>query len=59
MGIIEQQLFLGETGYVQLNGVRKIQPTIFSKYGNKIFGLLILLYIFLIFSFNKTKDEQS
>ena len=57
MGIVEQQLPLGKTGFVQLKEIRKIQPTIFSKYGNKIFGLLILLYIFLLFSFNRIKDE--
>jgi len=57
IGIIEQKLSLGKTGFVKLKEVRTIQPTIFSKYGNKIFGLLILLYIFLIFSFNRIRDE--
>ena len=31
--------------------------TIFSKYGNKMFLIIILLYIFLIFSFNRIKNE--
>ena len=35
----------------------KIETTLFSKFGNKIFGFIILLYIFLIFSFNKLKNE--
>ena len=57
LGIIEQSVNFGQSGYVDLKEVNIIQPTIFSKYGNKIFGLLILLYILLIFSFNKIKNE--
>ena len=59
IGNIEQKINFGQSGYIDLKEIKKIQPTIFSKYGNKIFGLLILLYIFLIFSFNKFKNEQS
>ena len=36
---------------------RKIEKTLFAKFGNKIFGFTILLYIFLIFSFKKRKNE--
>ena len=57
IGMIEQKVKFGQSGYVDFEESRKIQPTIFSKYGNKIFGLLILLYIFLIFSFNRNKNE--
>ena len=57
LGIIEQRVKFGESGYVDLKEKKNIQPTIFSKYGNKIFGLLILFYIFLIFSFNKIRNE--
>ena len=57
VGVVEKSVKFGQTGYVELNKTREIQPTIFSKYGNKIFGLLILMYIFLVFSFNKIKDE--
>jgi len=57
LGIIEQSVNFGQSGYVDLKEVNTMQPTIFSKYGNKIFGLLILLYILLIFSFNKIKNE--
>ena len=57
LGIVEQRVEFGQSGYIDFNESRKVQPTIFSKYGNKIFGLLILLYIFLIFSFIKTKNE--
>ncbi len=57
IGIIESRVPLNESGYIDFNEVRKIQPTVFSKYGNKIFGSIILLYIFLIFSFNRINDE--
>ena len=57
LGNIEQKISFGQSDYIDLDGIKKIQPTIFSNYGNKIFGLLILLYIFLIFSFNKIRNE--
>ena len=57
LGIIEKRVEFGKSGYVDHIEGKKIQPTLFSKYGNKIFILLILLYIFLIFSFNKTNNE--
>ena len=57
IGIVEQKVKFGESGYLDLEKMRKIQPTIFSKYGNKIFGLLTLLYILLIFSFIRIKNE--
>jgi len=57
LGIAEQRVEFGQSGYIDFKESRKIQPTIFSIYGNKIFGFLILLYIFLIFSFNKIKNE--
>ena len=56
-GVIEQIVDFGKTGYIDLKEIRKIQPTIFSLYGNKIFLFIILLYIFLIFSFNKSNNE--
>ncbi len=57
LGKVEQKVEFGKSDYIDLEGIRKIQPTIFSKYGNKIFGLMILLYILLIFSFNKIENE--
>ena len=57
LGSVEQSVEFGKSGYVDFQENRKIQPTIFSKHGNKIFGLLILLYIFLIFSFNRIENE--
>ena len=57
IGNVEQRVNKGNTGYLDLKEIKRIQPTIFSKYGNKIFGLLILLYIFLLFSFNRINNE--
>jgi apolipoprotein N-acyltransferase len=57
IGNIEEQVDFGKNGYVDFEKSRKFSPTVFSKYGNKIFLLIILLYIFLIFSFNRIKNE--
>ena len=57
LGIVEKKVDFGQSGYIDFSKVRKIQPTIFSKYGNKIFVLVIFLYIFFIFSFIKTNNE--
>ena len=57
LGIVEQKVEYGQSGHVDFKKAKKIQPTLFSKYGNKIFIILILLYIFMIFSFNKFKNE--
>jgi apolipoprotein N-acyltransferase len=57
LGIAEKKVNFGNSGYFDFSETKIIQPTVFSKYGNKIFGLLILLYIFLIFSFNRTNNE--
>ena len=50
LGVVEKKVKFGQSGYIDFIESRKIQPTAFFKYGNKIFGILILLYIFLIFS---------
>ena len=47
----------GISGYIDLEGIRDLKPTLFSKHGNNIFFILILLYIVLTFSFNRTKNE--
>ena len=57
LGIIEKNVSSEFSGYVDFYERKNIKPTIFSKYGNKIFVLLILLYIFLIFSFNRSTNE--
>ena len=57
LGIIEKEVSFNQTGYIDFQQFKQIQPTVFSKYGNKIFGLIILLYIFLFFSFNRVNNE--
>ena len=57
LGEIEKKIDYGSDGYLDFEKRRNIDPTFFSKYGNKIFIIFILLYIFLIFSFNRIKNE--
>ena len=57
LGVVEARVDLNQSGFIDLSRTKKIEPTLFSKYGNKIFGLIILLYISLIFSFNRNKNE--
>ncbi len=58
LGIVEKKVDFGKSGYVDFEERRDIQPTIFSNYGNKIFAIIILLYIFFIFLFNKIEDDK-
>ena len=53
MGIVEKKVEFGLTGHIDLSESKPIKPTLFLLHGNKIFLILILLYIFLIFSFNR------
>ena len=57
MGIVEKKVEFGSTGYVDLIETKLIKSTPFMLYGNKIFLILILIYIFLIFSFNRLTNE--
>ena len=57
LGEIEKKIDYNKNGFIDFEKRRDLDPTIFSLYGNKIFLILILLYIFLIFSFNRIKDE--
>ena len=57
LGQIEKKIDYGKSGYIDFEERRDFNKTIFSTYGNKIFIILILLYIFLIFSFNRMKNE--
>ena len=57
LGVIEQKVDINKSGYIDLIESRKIETTLFAKFGNKIFGFIILLYIFLIFSFKKLRNE--
>ncbi len=56
-GVVEKKLNLNQSGYLDFSELRIIEPTLFSRYGNKIFGLIILLYIFIVFSFNRIENE--
>ncbi len=57
LGYIENKIDYGVSGYIDLEIIRELKPTLFSKYGNKIFFIFILLYILLTFSFNRIKNE--
>ena len=54
-GRILKSLNTGESGNIELNFPYFAGSTLFSKYGNKIFFLIIFLYIFLILVFRKFK----
>ena len=54
-GKIIKSLETGEPGNIRLNFPYFHQSTLFSNYGNKIFFLIILLYIFLTLIFKKFK----
>ena len=53
MGIIEKEIPIGNSGYIDFSEKRIVNTTLFSQHGNKMFLIIILLYIFLIFSFNR------
>ena len=57
LGEIEKKIDYGKSGFIDFEERRDFNQTIFSTYGNKIFIILILLYIFLTFSFNRIKNE--
>jgi len=52
-GEIEKKIEFDQIGYIDLKDKKIFKETVFSKYGNKTFLIIILLYIFLIFSFNR------
>ncbi len=56
-GKIISKINLQNTGNIVLENYKNSQKTIFSQYGNKVFLILIFIYIFLIFSFNRIKYE--
>ena len=57
IGVIEQKIEFGSSGNLELSESKLIKSTLFKSHGNKIFLFLILIYIFLIFSFNRFKHE--
>ena len=52
-GSIIDKLDINKEGIISIKEISNVEPTLFSTYGNKIYFLIILLYIFLIFSFKK------
>jgi len=54
-GRVLKSLNTGESGNIELNFPHFNQATLFSNYGNKIFFLIILVYIFLTLIFKKFK----
>jgi len=54
-GKILKSLNTGESGSIELNFPYFDRSTLFSIYGNKIFFLIIFLYIFLVLIFKKLK----
>jgi len=54
-GRVLKSLNTGESGNIELNFPYFNQSTLFSNHGNKIFFLIILLYIFLTLIFKKLK----
>ena len=57
MGVIEKKVEFGSTGFVDFTESKITKSTLFKRYGNKIFFMIILIYIFLILSFNKLTHE--
>ena len=57
LGEIEQKIDYGKTGFIDFRKKKDFDRTIFSTYGNVIFLILILLYIFLAISFNRIRNE--
>ena len=56
-GSIVDKINITNEGVITLNEIVEVNKTLFSQHGNKIYFLIILLYIFLIFSFKKLKNE--
>ncbi len=53
MGITEKKISFRDSGHIDFSEKRIVNITLFSQHGNKMFFIIILLYIFLIFSFNR------
>jgi len=54
-GQVVKSLNRGESGNIEFNFPQFYEKTLFSKYGNKIFYLILFLYMFLILIFRKYK----
>ncbi len=56
-GSVIDKLDINSEGTILLKELVNVDKTLFSSYENKIYFLIILLYIFLIFSFKKLENE--
>ncbi len=52
-GFVEKKIQLGNSGHIDFSEKRVSKSTLFSQHGNKMFLIIILVYIFSIFSFNR------
>ena len=57
IGLVIDKIETNTEGTILLTEIKEVGKTLFSQYGNKIYFLLILIYIFLIFSFTKFKNK--
>ena len=57
VGIIVDSISSIDEGIIIFNQIKNVDKTLFAIYGNKIYFLIILLYIFIIFSFKKLENE--
>ena len=57
IGVVEQKVEYGKAGYIDFYETKKIKSTIFSRLGNKIFFLVIMIYIVLIIFSLKLEKE--
>ncbi len=57
-GKVLKSLKTGESGNIELKFPYFFKSTLFSKYGNKIFFLIIFLYIFLALIFKNLKSNE-
>tara|TARA_B100000029_G_scaffold375865_1_gene370347 strand:+ start:2804 stop:4360 length:1557 start_codon:yes stop_codon:yes gene_type:complete len=56
-GAVIDEININNEGVISINEIKNVNETLFSKYGNKMYFLIILLYIFLIFLFMRLKNE--
>ena len=56
-GIIISKLESTKKGVIEINNYKKIDETLFSKFGNKIFFYILLFYVFTIFLIKRWENK--
>ena len=56
-GVIISKLESTKKGVIEVNNYKKFNETLFSKFGNKIFFYIILIYVGLIFFIKRWKNK--